>query len=445
MKRLLYRGLVCLALPLALVLIGWRGLRDRGYWRGLDERFGFGARSPAGSIWVHAVSVGEVQAAAALVQALREAHPGIPLTLTTTTATGAARARVLFGADVRVRFLPFDTTGSVRRFFDRVRPLVAIVVEKEVWPNLYHECGVRRVPLVLASAALAPHALDRYRRLGSLFAETLARGMIVAAQTEADAARFRAIGANPADTHVIGNLKFDLALPADAVVAGEALRARHGWQQRCVLVGGSTYEDEEESLLETQRSLRAEGVDLALVLAPRHPPRFAAVADRLRAAGVNFARQSALQESTLQQSALQESAKAVPATDVLLLDSIGELPAAYAAADIAFVGGSLVAGVGGHNLLEPAALGVATLTGPHGYNAPDIVAALRNAGALGVVADADSLTAEVLRLAGDAAERARRGEIGRCYVAENRGTLQRLLTLLQPIILTASRAASASR
>lgn len=435
MKRLLYRGFVCLALPFALALIGWRGLRDRGYWRGLDERFGFGARSSVGSIWVHAVSVGEVQAAAALVQALREAHPGIPLALTTTTATGAARARVLFGTDVQVRFLPFDTTGSVRRFFDRVRPLVAIVVEKEVWPNLYHECGVRRVPLVLASAALAPHALERYRRLVSLFAETLARGMIIAAQTEADAARFRAIGANPAATHVIGNLKFDLAPPADAVAAGEALRARHGWQQRCVLVGGSTYEEEEEALLQTQRSLRAEGIDLALVLAPRHPPRFDAVADRLRAAGVNFLRQSTLQQST----------QAAPAPDVLLLDSIGELPIAYAAADIAFVGGSLVAGVGGHNLLEPAALGVATLTGPYGYNAPDIVAALRNAGALGVVAGADSLTAEVRHLAGDAAERTRRGEGGRRYVAANRGTLQRLLMLLQPIILTAARAASASR
>jgi 3-deoxy-D-manno-octulosonic-acid transferase len=439
-KRLLYRGFVCLALPFALALIGWRGLRDRGYWRGLDERFGFGARSSVGSIWVHAVSVGEVQAAAALVQALREAHPGIPLALTTTTATGAARARVLFGTDVQVRFLPFDTTGSVRRFFDRVRPLVAIVVEKEVWPNLYHECGVRRVPLVLASAALAPHALERYRRLVSLFAETLARGMIIAAQTEADAARFRAIGANPAATHVIGNLKFDLAPPADAVAAGEALRARHGWQQRCVLVGGSTYEEEEEALLQTQRSLRAEGIDLALVLAPRHPPRFDAVADRLRAADVNFLRQS-----TLQQSTLQQSTQAAPAPDVLLLDSIGELPIAYAAADIAFVGGSLVAGVGGHNLLEPAALGVATLTGPYGYNAPDIVAALRNAGALGVVAGADSLTAEVRRLAGDAAERTRRGEGGRRYVAANRGTLQRLLMLLQPIILTAARAASASR
>ena len=435
MKRLLYRGFVCLALPFALALIGWRGLRDRGYWRGLDERFGFGARSSVGSIWVHAVSVGEVQAAAALVQALREAHPGIPLALTTTTVTGAARARVLFGTDVQVRFLPFDTTGSVRRFFDRVRPLVAIVVEKEVWPNLYHECGVRRVPLVLASAALAPHALERYRRLVSLFAETLARGMIIAAQTEADAARFRAIGVNPAATHVIGNLKFDLAPPADAVAAGEALRARHGWQQRCVLVGGSTYEEEEEALLQTQRSLRAEGIDLALVLAPRHPPRFDAVADRLRAAGVNFLRQSTLQQST----------QAAPAPDVLLLDSIGELPIAYAAADIAFVGGSLVAGVGGHNLLEPAALGVATLTGPYGYNAPDIVAALRNAGALGVVAGADSLTAEVRHLAGDAAERTRRGEGGRRYVAANRGTLQRLLMLLQPIILTAARAASASR
>jgi len=438
MNRFAYRVLVACALPFALLAFAWRGLRDRGYWHGLPERLGFGARTPAASIWVHAVSVGEVQAAAPLLRALRATHPEKPLVLTTATPAGAARARALFGTDVDVRFLPLDTLGSVRRFFERIRPMVAIVIEKEIWPNLYHECGERGIPLVLASAALATRALQRYRRLATLFPRTLAQGTVVAAQTATDAANFVAIGSKPAATHVIGNLKFDLELPANLAASGAALRDRLGWQQRCVLVGGSTHEAEEEALLQVQRRLLAAGVALALVLAPRQPSRFESVAERLRTSGVRYARQSLLSapEAGLAGTAvagLPVEPQSNP-PDVLLLDSIGDLPAAYAAADIAFVGGSLMPGVGGHNLLEPASLGVATLTGPHGYNAADIVGALQAAGAVEVVADAEALLAAVRRLVDDGAERARRGDRGRQHVAGNRGALQRLLALLQPII-----------
>lgn len=427
MRRYAYRLLICIALPLAVALLAWRGLRDRGYWRGFAQRFGFGPTVAGGALWVHAVSVGEVQTAAALVRALRTEYPDLPLVLTTVTPTGAARARALFADGIDVRFLPFDTTGSVRRFLTRVRPRVAIVIEKEVWPTLFHECGRQSIPLVLASAALAPRALARYRLLAPLFGATLAEGTVVAAQTAGDAERFRAIGAPAAATHVIGNLKFDLSMPATEVAAEASLRTRYGWQQRLVLVGGSTYQAEEEALLQVQRQLRGEGIELALLLAPRHPPRFAEVAARLQATGAPFARRS-------QPTA---AAQAVP-VDVLLLDSIGELPQAYAVADIAFVGGSLVPDIGGHNLLEPAALGVATLTGPHGYNAPDIAKDLQAAGGLGIVTDADTLCAEVRRLVLDAALRQRRGAAARDYVQRCRGALPRLLTLLRPLIRPAS-------
>jgi len=216
-------------------------------------------------------------------------------------------------------------------------------------------------------------------------------------------------------------------LPAEVTAAGTALRTELGWQQRCVLVAGSTYAAEEAALLEVQQRLGAANIDLALVLAPRHPPRFASVADSLRSRGTAFLARSAMA------SVAASPRAALPATDVLLLDSLGDLLAAYAAADLAFVGGSLVSDVGGHNLIEPAALAVATLTGPHGYNSADIVAALRKEGALAVVDDVDTLASTVAALATDAGERRRRGELGQRFVTANRGALRRLLELVTPL------------
>lgn len=421
MSRLLYRWLVFVAVPFACAFFLLRALRGhRGEFRGLSQRLGYGPHANAPSIWLHAVSVGEVQAGAALVRALQARYPQTPLTLTTTTGTGAARARALFGDSIDVRFLPFDSTGCVRRFLERVRPKIAIILEKELWPTLYGACAARQIPVLLASATVSARACARYRRFASLFEEVFARGLMVAAQTERDAERFRAMGVAAPRVSTLGNLKFDLALPARLDEHGRALRERFGWQNRLVLVGGSTYEAEEAALLEMQRRLHREGIDIALVLAPRQPTRFNAVAERLQAAGVAFARQSS--------GAQRER------PDVLLLDTLGELMGAYAAADIAFVGGSLVEKIGGHNLIEPAALAVATLSGPNGYNAPDVGAALVAEGALSIVGDDESLIASVRQLATDSAERRRRGELGRAFVERNRGTLLRLLALIEPII-----------
>lgn len=424
MMRFFYRALVVAVLPFAFALFVVRGLRGNpGELRGLSQRMGFGTRQATKTIWIHAVSVGEVQAAAALVRALRSRYPEVPVTVTTTTGTGARRAREMFGDTVDVRFLPFDSLGCVRRFLDRVQPRVAIIIEKELWPNVFGECSARAIPLLLASATVSARTVERWRLFAPLFREVFDQSVIVAAQSEVDAHRFRQLGVAPSRVQVVGNLKFDLSLSPQLSEQGAALRVRCGWQHRMLLVGGSTYDLEETALLDTQRRLHAEGIDVALVLAPRHPSRFEAVAARLQAAGVTFARRSSLSST---------SSDASP--DVLLLDTLGELMSAYAAADLAFVGGSLVSDVGGHNLIEPAALAVATLTGPHGYNSPDIAAALQAAGALAIVRSAEEMFSQVRALATHDEERARRGALGRAFVEENRGTLERLLAHLEPLM-----------
>lgn len=420
--RYLYSLLTYIAAPLFSVVLLLRGLRDRSYWANFGERFGLGAALEGGPIWVHAVSVGEVQASAALVNSLRERYPHIPVVVTTFTPTGAGRARALFKDRADVRYLPYDLPGAVRRFFANVRPRLAVIFETELWPNLYHECGRRRVPLVLASARLSPRSVERYRRLGSLFRETLARGVVVAAQGEADASRFRALGSDPGNTYVTGNLKFDFSVPDDIFERGRALRAYYA-PGRPVWVAGSTHGGgEEEALIEAQKIVRSRFPRALLVMAPRHPNRFGDVAAQLVSRGVRFVRRS----QTPVAGALEEA-------EVLLLDTLGELLDFYAAADVAFVGGSLVP-IGGHNLLEPAALGLPILTGPHNANSEAAARQLTANGAAEIVQDAQDLGWKVTKLFAEPDTRERMGAAGRAFVEANKGALTKLLNLVVPLI-----------
>jgi 3-deoxy-D-manno-octulosonic-acid transferase len=420
--RYLYSLLTYIAAPLFSVVLLMRGLRDRSYWHNFSQRFGFGPPLDASPIWVHAVSVGEVQASAALVNSLRERYPDIPVIVTTFTPTGAGRARTLFKDRAEVRYLPYDLPGAVRRFFTRVRPRIAVIFETELWPNLYHECGRRRVPLVLASARLSPRSVGRYQRLGSLFRETLGRGVVVAAQGEADATRFRALGSNPNSTHVTGNLKFDFSVPADIAERGQGLRAYYA-PGRPVWVAGSTHGGgEEEALIEAQKIVRSRYPRALLVIAPRHPNRFGEVAAQLVSRGVRFVRRS----QTPVAGALEEA-------EILLLDTLGELLDFYAASDVAFVGGSLVP-IGGHNLLEPAALGLPILTGPNNANSAEAARQLVANGAAQIVQGAQDLGEKVAVLFGEPDTRARMGQAGRDFVAANKGALEKLLRLVVPLI-----------
>jgi 3-deoxy-D-manno-octulosonic-acid transferase len=419
--RILYLLAAYLTAPLISVVFLWRGMRNRSYWHNFRERWGFGARRPSGGVWLHAVSVGEVQACAPLVGALSRRHPRLPLTVTTFTPTGAARARALFGNVADVRYVPFDLPGAVRRFLRRVEPQLAVIFETELWPNLYRECRRRRIPLVLASARISERSLGRYQRLGALFRDAVSGASIVAAQGEGDAARFRALGAAPDSTHVTGNLKFDFELPQGLIERGQLLRGEYA-RGRAMWVAGSTHEGEEAAVLEAQRLVRAAHADALVVIAPRHPARFAAVAQQLAAAGVSFVRRSD-----------GEGAAGAAAAEVLLLDSLGELLEFYAAADVAFVGGSLVA-VGGHNLLEPAALGLPILTGPNNFNGAEVARLLTARGAAAVVRSAPELGTRVGALLDDPAERARIGALGRDSVEASRGALGRLLELIEPLL-----------
>jgi len=418
---LVYIVLAHLAAPFAFAVLLWRGLRDRSYWERLGERFGCGdLRLGERSLWVHAVSVGEVQAAASLVRALRARHAEFPLLLTTTTPTGLARARSLFGDSVHLSYLPYDLPGSVRRFLDRVRPRLAVILETELWPNLFHECGRRGIPLVLASARVSPRSVARYRRLAGLIRDTLSHDVVIAAQSAGDAERFISIGANPARTHVTGNVKFDFELPATLAAGGARLRGEYAGS-RPVWAAGSTHAVEEDIILDAHVKLLDGGLNALLVLAPRHPNRFDEVAANLRRRGLRFVRRS-----------LQSSAG--PETQVVLADTLGELLLFYAAADVAFVGGSLVP-VGGHNLLEPAALGLPILTGPDTSNAEDVARLLLEVGAACMVRDATGLAIELARLLRDPQARLSSGERGRAAVEANRGAVERVLAVITPLLV----------
>jgi 3-deoxy-D-manno-octulosonic-acid transferase len=420
--RALYSLLIALLAPVALVMESLRGAPASPH--RLAERFGRTGIRAQGSVWLHAVSMGEVQAAAPLVRALIEQYPERTFVMTTTTSTGARRVRELFGTRVQHAYLPLDLPFAIRAFLDRVAPALAIVLETEIWPNLYADCARRRIPLLLASARLSERSVRRYARLQKLLPGLLERTLRMAhicAQSEIDAQRFVALGVRPDRVEVIGNLKFDLGVPAAVLQSGMHLRDQLG-DARPVWVAGSTHEGEEAVLLDAHAQVRAHQPSTLLVLVPRHPQRFEAVAAELERQAIAFVRRSEQRLPTSNES-------------VLLVDTMGELMQFYAAGEVAFVGGTLIA-LGGHNLLEPAALGRPVLCGPHTFNAADIARALEQAGALKVVRTAAELAAELTVLFASADRRGAMGVAGQQVLAANRGACQRLLERAQRLLAT---------
>lgn len=417
--RVLYVLLTYLVAPVVIAMEGWRELWNPAHRGRLRQRLGFIApQDLPGCVWVHAVSVGEVQAATAFVRALEARFPGRSIVITTVTPTGAQRARELLGARVRHCYLPYDLPGSVRRFLDRLRPQVAIVLETEIWPTLYAALGRRGVPLVIASARLSARSVDRYRRMASLLRETLSRGVLIGAQTAADAERFRAIGAAPERIVVTGNVKLDMEIPQAAIDAGlgfrRALDGRPAW------IAGSTHEGEEAAVLAAHAIVRARHPEALLMLVPRHPQRFDAVRGLLRRQGCAYAQRSS-------------GDLPGPEHEVFLVDTLGELQMFYAAADVAFVGGSLVP-VGGHSLLEPAVLGLPILSGPHTHNAQEIADLLLGSGALAIVGAAGELGQRVAGCLDEPARARADGARGREAVAQSRGAVGRLVAMVAPLL-----------
>lgn len=414
-----------LATPLFLLRLMARGMRYGDYHKRWRERFGL-FRRPGfeASLWVHAVSLGEVNAAEPLVKALLERYPQWPLVVTTVTPTGSERVRQLFGDRVFHVYLPYDLPFSVRRFLRRVRPRLGMVVETEIWPNLYFACRDHGVALMIANARLSARSLRGYAPARGLVRAALGCVTYVAAQSRCDAARYRLLGADATGLTVAGNLKFDMPLPREAMREGAEMCERWG-RSRPVWIAASTHEGEENAVLQAHREVLATHPDALLLLAPRHPERFRSVEQTVRERGFATATRSAQHEPG-------------PGTQCFVIDAMGELMRFFAAADVAFVGGSLVP-IGGHNVLEPAALGRPVLVGPHTFNFDNITEALLSEGGAQRVGDAHELASAVLALLADGARRERMGRAASRVFDRERGAVGRIMTLVDRV-LSSSRA-----
>lgn len=410
-----YQLLLRLLLPVFLVLIWWKGRREPAWREGVRQRFGALPARSNRPLWIHAASVGEANSAAGLFRYLKTHHPHLPLHLTAFTPTGLDRLQALV-PEATVSFLPLDLPLAVERFLGALQPRAAVMLETECWPNLLLACHQRTIPVVWLSGRMSERSLRQYPRLFGrhllrhAFAPVAHFGM----QTEADRQRFAALGAPAARLCVTGTLKYDVPLPEGVEHSARALREE--WGRSAVWLAASTHPGEEETVLDAHRQMLERDAQALLVLAPRHPRRRDEVLALIRARKLRVVCRS-------DQDNLQDA-------QVLLVDTLGELMLFYAACDLAFVGGSLVR-VGGHNLLEPAALGRPIITGPHLQNCQDMADALLNLDAIKLVSDARDL-ARVLEDFATTPELWRdRGAAAQAFAQANRGALGRSVALIE--------------
>lgn len=417
-----YTWFLRLLLPYGLLRLMWRGLRNPDYWRRIPERFGFIEPLNAPRlIWIHAVSVGEVRAAVPLVHELAERYPDHSLLITTMTPTGSVQVLELFGGRAAHCYVPYDFPSAVARFLDRTRPLMTIVMETELWPNIFHQCRARGIPVFVTNVRMSESSMRKYQRFASLTRTTLQQVSHFAAQSQADAQRLLTLGAAPETVEVTGSIKFELNIGASMREAAEVLRITWG-QDRPVWLAASTHEGEEEMVLTALAQLKKQArfANMLLVLVPRHPERFAAVA---RLCKKNH------------RIALRSENRGVldPAVEILVGDTMGELQLFFGAADVAFIGGSLVP-TGGHNLLEASAVGKPVVFGPHMFNFQEISQMTLERGAGVQIQFPEELTSAVSDFLGNANRRDSAGLAGRKMVEENRGALTANMRLIEQLL-----------
>ncbi|KVD08646.1 3-deoxy-D-manno-octulosonic acid transferase [Burkholderia ubonensis] len=439
MLRVIYRALWWLVAPLAVVRLVVRSRRERGYREHIGERFGYGPgrasddRAPL--IWVHAVSVGETRAAQPLIDALMKARPDARILLTHMTPSGRATGTQIFGDRVLRCYLPYDMPGAVRRFLRAWRPTLGLVMETEVWPTLIDECRRADVPLVLTNARMSARSYKRAAKFGAAARDVFGGFSRVLAQSPADAERLGALGAR--HVTVLGNLKFDMTTPPELAARGHAWRDAIG--ARPVWVAASTRENEEALVLQAFAAVTTPGA--LLILVPRHPQRFGEVEALVARNGLKCVRRSAWAADAAALAAGQPAAARLPAdVTVLLGDSMGELGAYYAAADVAFIGGSLLP-LGGQNLIEACAVGVPVLIGPHVFNFTQATADAVAAGAAQQVQDPADLARVLDALFADKARRIAMGAAGAAFAARHRGATARTVDVLAALLPAAGNGA----
>jgi 3-deoxy-D-manno-octulosonic-acid transferase len=437
-----YTWFLRLLFPLVLLRLLWRGFSNSHYWQRIPERFGFsGLATVPRLIWIHAVSVGEARATVPLVQTLMGSYPDYSLLITTMTPTGSAQVTQLFGDKVVHCYVPYDFPSAVRRFLDQTQPVIAIIMETELWPNLFHTCRARGIPVFVTNVRMSESSMHKYLRFARLTRATLNQASLFAAQSQADAQRLLMMGAEPARVQVTGSIKFELGVSASQREAAEVLRRAWG-QDRPVWLAASTHEGEEEMVLAAFAELKKQPrfANLLLVLVPRHPERFAPVIKLCRKHGFNTAQRSDVQEAQVpraRRDALPQAAENRGAIDaaveILVGDTMGELQLFFGAADVAFIGGSLVP-TGGHNLLEASAMGKPAIFGPHMFNFQEISQMALERGAAVQIPSAAQLAPVAADFLGNANRRDRAGEAGRKMVEENRGALVKTLELIQKFL-----------
>lgn len=419
MIRYLYNLFFYLSAPFIVLRLFYRSLKAPAYRARIKERFGFVLKvEQPGAIWLHAVSLGESIAATPLIKALLAEYPDRPLVVTNMTPTGSNYIRKTFGEQVINTYVPYDMPGVVNRFLSRIRPSKAIIMETELWPNIFHDCAKHKIPMVIANARLSERSARGYAKMASLVKAMLQQVTLVAAQTQADAARFIKLGLPAAKAKVAGNIKFDLQLPDDLFTQAQQLRSAWG-VQRPIWIAASTHDGEHEIVLEAFAKVRQALPDCLLILVPRHPERFHHVTELCRKQRYTLILRSAQAEVSAE-------------TAVVIGDTMGELKLLYAASDLAFVGGSLVP-VGGHNLLEPAAVGIPALTGPHMHNFVEINRLLQQAGVVKPVGDSSELAGQVIYLLNNTAERRTLGSKAKEIVNQNRGALVNHLEIIREL------------
>ncbi|WP_257286425.1 lipid IV(A) 3-deoxy-D-manno-octulosonic acid transferase [Endozoicomonas sp. SESOKO1] len=425
MSRFIYSLLLYLISPLAMVRLYLRSRKAPEYWQRKSERFGFFSvpTSDKPIIWVHSVSMGETIASGPLVKELQKNYPTHGVLITTMTPTGSAQVGKIHGDSVDHVYASYDLPGAVRRFLDKVQPVMAIVIDTELWPNTIAACHKRSIPVLITNARLSERSARGYGRFSFLTRPMLKEINMVAAQNHETGRRFLELGLPRQQLSVTGSIKFDLDVSPEIITAGQALRQK--WQQGMgsdirILVAASTHEGEDQQVLDAFQTILAESPEVRLLIVPRHPERFDRVHQLILDNQLSVVRHS-------------QGTRPSHATRVILGDTMGEMMKLFAASDIAFVGGSLVP-TGGHNMLEPAALKLPVLSGPHVFNFEEISESLIQAGGLKIVNDSKALARCTIRLVQDKDEYESMSQRAGEFVRENRGALQKTLMLVDQFL-----------
>lgn len=401
----------------------------------LAERFGFfstaqfaknnqnNSQSP---IWFHTVSVGEFIATLPLIKQLIETYPQYPIVITCTTTTGSAQITKIFSQEIKSGrvlhvYLPYDLPGSMKRFFNALKPRLGIVMETEIWPNLLHTAQQLDIPVWLLNARMSERSAKGYARFPNLTKTALNQFSGISAQNILDVNRLKDLGANERSLHISGSIKFDLNLNSQDVDAGSVLREQLHWQDKKVLIAASTHKGEDEIILNVYQKLKQEHSNLVMIIVPRHPERF------------QFVYQLLNNTAFVVQKRSQMAPEVNSSVDILLGDSMGEMMTYFSCSDLVFMGGTMVA-TGGHNILEPAALGLPIIYGPHMFNFTAINKLFLQYDATLQVDDSESLERAFSLILSDQSIANTMGERAKNLIAQNSGALNKMMTLLEPYL-----------